>query len=432
MGIRLKEGGNINKSLLTLINVISTLADISLEENRNRKFYIPYRDSVLTWLLKDSLGGNSKTVMVATISPACINYAETLNTLRYANRAKSIINKPTINEDQNVKLIRELRSEIERLKAMIKNDETNDDQSEMKLNNANQEVTQLTNNWKCKWKEYHELFDEDDHCLELIRREKRSLTILSKQQPYLIGVDDYILSNSGLNFYLLNTGKTLMGTENADIILQEQHEEDEELVGKEHCYLVNNNFNVILYPLNDSKCYVNGRLVDKATQLETGSFIMIGKRNLFRFNNPFEINNLIQSGVLRKQSLFFEAIKLKSEKETVENNENLIENLKNKINEEKIFFLNQLNEYEEKFVEQKKRIEQLCLQNEWANNEIKVLNGDLKLKLSEFKEKNEVFEREKIEYLVEKEQFEVRSSFKSFIKFFYKNILILLGTKTFT
>ncbi|KAK8745807.1 hypothetical protein OTU49_000022, partial [Cherax quadricarinatus] len=85
-----------------------------------KNVFIPYRDSVLTWLLKDSLGGNSKTIMIATISPADVNYGETLSTLRYANRAKNIINKPTINEDPNVKLIRELREEILLLKALIK------------------------------------------------------------------------------------------------------------------------------------------------------------------------------------------------------------------------------------------------------------------------------------------------------------------------
>ncbi len=78
--------------------------------------FIPYRDSVLTWLLKDSLGGNSKTIMIATVSPAEINHGETLSTLRYANRAKNIINKPTVNEDPNVKLIRELREEIDKLR----------------------------------------------------------------------------------------------------------------------------------------------------------------------------------------------------------------------------------------------------------------------------------------------------------------------------
>lgn len=81
VGDRLKEGSNINKSLTTLGLVISKLADSSSGKNRNDKF-VPYRDSVLTWLLKDNLGGNSKTVMVATISPAADNYEETLSTLR--------------------------------------------------------------------------------------------------------------------------------------------------------------------------------------------------------------------------------------------------------------------------------------------------------------------------------------------------------------
>lgn len=122
-GIRLKEGCNINRSLLTFINVISTLADLatstSNDSTPNRKHYIPYRDSVLTWLLKDSLGGNSKTFILAAISPADLNYVETLSTLRYANRAKNIINKPTINEDPNVKLIRELKAEIVKLKLLL-------------------------------------------------------------------------------------------------------------------------------------------------------------------------------------------------------------------------------------------------------------------------------------------------------------------------
>ena len=86
------------------------------------KAFIPYRDSVLTWLLKDSLGGNSKTIMIATISPADVNHNETLSTIRYANRAKNIINKPTVNEDANVKLIRELREEIDRMRAVMAGD----------------------------------------------------------------------------------------------------------------------------------------------------------------------------------------------------------------------------------------------------------------------------------------------------------------------
>lgn len=109
--------------MVTLGTVISTLSEVSSAGGDSsvskRNAFIPYRDSVLTWLLKDSLGGNSKTIMIATISPAECNYNDTLSTLRYANRAKNIINKPTINEDANVKLIRELRAEIEKLKSLI-------------------------------------------------------------------------------------------------------------------------------------------------------------------------------------------------------------------------------------------------------------------------------------------------------------------------
>lgn len=119
VGDRLKEGSNINKSLTTLGLVISKLADQSSGKNRNDKF-VPYRDSVLTWLLKDNLGGNSRTVMVATISPSADNFEETLSTLRYADRAKRIVNHAVVNEDPNAKIIRELRKEVEALRSMLK------------------------------------------------------------------------------------------------------------------------------------------------------------------------------------------------------------------------------------------------------------------------------------------------------------------------
>ena len=98
-GERFKEATKINLSLSALGNVISALVDGSVA-------HIPYRDSKLTRLLQDSLGGNSKTVMIATIGPASYNFEETLLTLRYANRAKSIKNKPRINEDPKDALLR--------------------------------------------------------------------------------------------------------------------------------------------------------------------------------------------------------------------------------------------------------------------------------------------------------------------------------------
>ncbi|TKS85385.1 Kinesin-like protein KIF16B [Collichthys lucidus] len=121
-GGRLKEGANINKSLVTLGSVISALADLSVGgqlTKKKKQIFIPYRDSVLTWLLKDSLGGNSITTMIATISPADVNYNETLSTLRYASRAKNIMNSPTVNEDGSVKVIRELQAEVTRLRRLL-------------------------------------------------------------------------------------------------------------------------------------------------------------------------------------------------------------------------------------------------------------------------------------------------------------------------
>uniref|UniRef100_A0AAQ5Y813 Kinesin family member 13Bb n=1 Tax=Amphiprion ocellaris TaxID=80972 RepID=A0AAQ5Y813_AMPOC len=116
-GERLKEGSNINKSLSTLGLVISALAEQGAGKNKSK--FVPYRDSVLTWLLKDSLGGNSRTAMVATISPAADNYDETLSTLRYADRAKSIVNHAVVNEDPNARIIRELREEVEKLREQL-------------------------------------------------------------------------------------------------------------------------------------------------------------------------------------------------------------------------------------------------------------------------------------------------------------------------
>ncbi|XP_026197912.1 kinesin-like protein KIF3C isoform X2 [Anabas testudineus] len=111
-GERLKEAAKINLSLSALGNVISALAD-------GRSGHVPYRDSKLTRLLQDSLGGNAKTVMVATLGPAPQHYEETLTTLRYANRAKNIQNQPRVNEDPKDALLREFQKEIARLRAQL-------------------------------------------------------------------------------------------------------------------------------------------------------------------------------------------------------------------------------------------------------------------------------------------------------------------------
>ena len=107
-GQRLKEGCAINKSLTVLGNCISVLADKA--GGKAAKAVVPYRDSNLTRILQNALGGNSKTIMVCAISPADTNYEESLSTLRYADRAKKIVNKAIINESVQDKIIRELRA----------------------------------------------------------------------------------------------------------------------------------------------------------------------------------------------------------------------------------------------------------------------------------------------------------------------------------
>jgi len=111
-GSRLKEATKINLSLSALGNVISALVD-------GKSSHIPYRDSKLTRILQDSLGGNTKTVMCANAGPADYNYDESLSTLRYANRAKNIKNRPVINEDPKDAMLREYQDEISRLRKQL-------------------------------------------------------------------------------------------------------------------------------------------------------------------------------------------------------------------------------------------------------------------------------------------------------------------------
>ncbi|XP_071246929.1 kinesin-like protein KIF16B isoform X6 [Salvelinus alpinus] len=309
-GVRLKEGGNINKSLVTLGNVISALADLSQDgvntNLKKKQVFVPYRDSVLTWLLKDSLGGNSKTIMIATVSPADVNYGETLSTLRYANRAKNIINKPTINEDCNVKLIRELRAEIARLKALLVRgnqiallDSPTALSMEEKLQQNEARVLELTKEWTNKWNETQNILKEETLAL----RKEGIGVVLDSELPHLIGIDDDLLS-TGIILYHLKEGRTNVGRDDAstvqDIVL---HGLDLE---SEHCMFANQTGTVTLVPLNGAQCSVNGVQVTEASPLNQGAVILLGRTNMFRFNHPKEAAKLREkrkSGLLSSFSL---------------------------------------------------------------------------------------------------------------------------------
>ncbi|KFQ34345.1 StAR-related lipid transfer protein 9, partial [Mesitornis unicolor] len=320
---RITEGANINKSLVTLGIVISTLAQnsqmfsscqsintITSEgesshadspstgsiSGTRRPAYIPYRDSILTWLLKDSLGGNSKTIMIATISPASSSYNETMSTLRYASNAKNIINKPRVNEDANVKLIRELREEIDRLKTMLMNfelrnsspswsDDRDGNLTELVLQNE-MKIEQLTKDWTSKWTDRKAIMEE--YSVD-INKEKAGVTIDSSL-PHLMAMDDDILS-TGVVLYHLREGTTKIGRSDSDqdqdidlytVVLQGRW------IERDHCMIDNNCGIVTLRPVQGAHCTVNGCEVTGSCRLSQGALVVLGKSHKFRFNHPAE------------------------------------------------------------------------------------------------------------------------------------------------
>ncbi|XP_038662945.1 kinesin-like protein KIF16B isoform X2 [Scyliorhinus canicula] len=418
-GVRLKEGGNINKSLVTLGNVISALADLSQDRSnsqaKKKQVFVPYRDSVLTWLLKDSLGGNSKTIMIATISPADVNYGETLSTLRYANRAKNIINKPTINEDSNVKLIRELRAEIARLKALLAQgnqiallDSPTALSMEEKLQQNEARVEELTKEWTNKWNETQNILKEETLAL----RKEGIGVVLDSELPHLIGIDDDLLS-TGIILYHLKEGKTYVGREDAtteqDIVL---HGLDLE---SEHCIFESLNNKVTVIPLNGAQCSVNGNHIEEATQLNQGAVILLGRTNMFRFNHPKEAAKLREkrkSGLLSTFSLSMTDLsksceslstvmlynpgleferQQREELEKLENKRRLIEEMEEKQQSDK----SELERLQQEVEIQRKETEIVKIRIRKQEESLKRRNLDIESRLKDFMAEKEKFEEER-------------------------------------
>ncbi|XP_044742970.1 kinesin-like protein KIF17 [Chrysoperla carnea] len=169
-GDRLKEATKINLSLSALGNVISALVD-------GKSKHIPYRDSKLTRLLQDSLGGNTRTLMIACISPADNNYDETLSTLRYANRAKNISNQPIVNEDPKDAMLRKYQEEIQKLKEMLQSSAPSINSIENKeVNNNDIEITRpVSEEYKLKLEmEKHKIISEYQDEMNRLKNEHES------------------------------------------------------------------------------------------------------------------------------------------------------------------------------------------------------------------------------------------------------------------
>ncbi|XP_026010246.1 kinesin-like protein KIF1B isoform X25 [Astatotilapia calliptera] len=330
-GTRLKEGANINKSLTTLGKVISALAEVS--KKKKKSDFIPYRDSVLTWLLRENLGGNSRTAMVAALSPADINYDETLSTLRYADRAKNIKCNAVINEDPNNKLVRDLKDEVARLKELLRAQGLGDildtpigsltaspssgslcsqgglqsvtsiqerimstpggEEAIERLKESEKIIAELNETWEEKLRKTEAIRMEREALLAemgvAIREDGGTLGVFSpKKTPHLVNLNEDPLMSECLLYYIKD-GITRVGQADAerrqDIVLSGAH------IKEEHCYFrsernANGDVIVMLVPCEGSETYVNGKRVEDSIQLRSGNRIIMGKNHVFRFNHP--------------------------------------------------------------------------------------------------------------------------------------------------
>ncbi|XP_069597799.1 kinesin-like protein KIF1B isoform X6 [Ranitomeya imitator] len=336
-GTRLKEGANINKSLTTLGKVISALAEVdncpSKSKKKKKTDFIPYRDSVLTWLLRENLGGNSRTAMVAALSPADINYDETLSTLRYADRAKQIKCNAIINEDPNAKLVRELKDEVSRLKELLRAQGLGDiidtsmsslasspsscslssqvglsmvtsiqerimstpggEEAIERLKESEKIIAELNETWEEKLRKTEAIRMEREALLAemgvAIREDGGTLGVFSpKKTPHLVNLNEDPLMSECLLYYIKD-GITRVGQADAerrqDIVLSGAH------IKEEHCIFRSERkptgeVIVTLEPCELSETYVNGKRVVLPVQLRSGNRIIMGKNHVFRFNHP--------------------------------------------------------------------------------------------------------------------------------------------------
>uniref|UniRef100_A0A7N8XW61 Kinesin family member 13Ba n=1 Tax=Mastacembelus armatus TaxID=205130 RepID=A0A7N8XW61_9TELE len=279
-GERLKEGSNINKSLTTLGLVISALAEQGSTKNKTK--FVPYRDSVLTWLLKDCLGGNSRTAMVATVSPAADNYEETLSTLRYADRAKNIVNHAVVNEDPNARIIRELREEVEKLRVQLTQAESlKAPELKERLEESEKLIQEMTITWEEKLRKTEEIAQERQKQLESLGISLQSSGIkVGDDKSFLVNLNADPALNELLVYYLKE--HTKVGSADS---------QDIQLCGMgiqaEHCVIdITAEVAVILTPYRNARTCVNGSPVTSALQLHHGDRILWGNNHFFRINLP--------------------------------------------------------------------------------------------------------------------------------------------------
>ncbi|XP_023280761.1 kinesin-like protein KIF28P [Seriola lalandi dorsalis] len=262
---RLKEGTAINLSLTTLGNVISALADVAVGK---KVIHIPYRDSVLTKLLQSALGGNSRTVMIATLSPADICYEESLSTLRYAERAKRIQNRAVVNESPTERLVKELKAENARLLQRLSrlgqegrraNDETSKNHSIQTL--WEQHLQEALKDWEQQYAN--------------ITQERRMM----QMHPYILNINE--------DAQLSGVVKLFIQEGDWDIGLCDSSLRSISIKGlgiqERHAVFRNEQRRVTLTPQPGSKVIVNGHAVFQTTELQHLDRLILGSNCTYLF-----------------------------------------------------------------------------------------------------------------------------------------------------
>ncbi|CAJ0578682.1 unnamed protein product, partial [Mesorhabditis spiculigera] len=276
-GDRLKEGIVINQSLSTLGRVIKALHD---QQKAKKKVQIPYRDSVLTCLLKNALGGNSKTIMIAALSPADINYEETLSTLRFADRAKSIKTQAVVNESATERMIRELREENAKLQAGIKGGGGNSEEIEnlrRQLAENQKEMANLEKTWQQK-------VAEEAAKAGNVSAERAAILEKKKTVSHLWNLnEDPALTNVIVHF--IPEGELTVGNSSANPPAAIQL--NGLSIQPQHAIIVNKgNKKFTLKELEGADILLNGKRIQGETELSQNDRIHFGGNHLYVFCNP--------------------------------------------------------------------------------------------------------------------------------------------------
>ncbi|CAI4230337.1 unnamed protein product [Auanema sp. JU1783] len=279
-GDRLKEGIVINQSLSTLGRVIKALHEQQSNKGK-KKIQIPYRDSALTCLLKNALGGNSKTIMIAAISPADINYEESLSTLRFADRAKSIKTNAVVNENQTDRMIRELKEENARLQDAMKGSSGSSNNEELEslrrqLEQNIREMAELEKTWQQKIAE--------EAAKNNTSAERAAIAKRKQTTPYFWNLnEDPALTDVIVHF--ISEGEVTIGNKNA--VPAPSIQLNGLSILPQHAIVSNKkNSKITVKPLEMADILVNGRKIQSEQELNQNDRIMFGGNHLYVFHNP--------------------------------------------------------------------------------------------------------------------------------------------------